>query len=389
MSNLTSKPFLSIGRATCGGKGTVVVAALAAFGTAGCKSEAVQRPPTAGAAQPVQAIAVVPQKTERTWTYAGTVEPRYEAGLGFRVGGKVLERLVDEGQAVTAGQAIARIDPVDFELSAAAQEAELTAAKMSLNEAEASLARYRTLFGQGHVSKAALDQRTSGEAEARARVDRAGKALELARNQLSYAVLRSEQAGVVTAVNFERGQVVSAGQIVAKVAQLDAIEVEVGIPENQLADVRQAHAEAELWQSGKRIAAELREVSPQADSATRTYRARFALPAFGEPAFGRTATLHLKSGYESSAVALPLSAVMNDGGGAKVWVLSGDKTKAAPLPVEVKAVERDRVLVTAPFKAGDLVVSMGVHMLDPGKPVRLVEQRQALSASTGVSSHEQ
>lgn len=362
--------------------GKIVSLPVLALGLAGCNSDAADTTgPAATAPQPVSAVHVALQEVAQTWSYVGTVQPRYETGLGFRVGGKVIERVADVGQKVVAGQVIARLDPADFQLAVAAQEAELAAASASLKEAQAALGRYKTLIAQGHVSKAALESRASAAAEASGRVERAAKSLELARNQLAYAVLTADEAGVITSVSFERGQVVAAGQIVAKIARLDAIEVEAAIPETQIGAVRAARAEAELWQSsGERLAAVLREVSPQADSVSRTYRARFSISARGEPAFGRTATVHLKSEARGQVAALPLSAVMNDGSGAKVWVLSDGNTRAKPLAVEVRAVEKDRVLVTAPFKPSDLVVALGVHMLDPGKPVRLVEQRQALNA---------
>lgn len=361
---------------------SVSLVALMAAAVAGCNSEAANDGQQAGTTlQPVEAISVAFQERARSWSYVGTLQPRYETGLGFRVGGKVLERLVDIGQTVTAGQVIARLDPVDYELSVAAQEADLAAATMSRKEADAALGRYQILVEQGHVSKAALDQKASAAGESAGRVERATKSLELARNQLAYATLIADQPGIVTSIGFERGQVVAAGQIVAKVARLDAVEAEVAIPENQIEDVRSARAEVELWQGGgTRLSAVLREVSPQADSVSRTYRARFSISGLYDPAFGRTATVHLESGPQGQVAALPLSAVMNDGSGAKVWVLSADKTRAVPLVVDVRAVEKDRVFVTAPFKPGDLVIALGVHMLDPDKPVRLVEQRQPLNA---------
>lgn len=354
---------------------------VAAAVVSGCNSEASSGAKQAGTSpQPVEAVAVAMQDMAHSWSYVGTLQPRYETGLAFRVGGKVLERLVDAGQTVSARQIIARLDPADYELSVAAQEAELAAATTSRREADAALDRYQILMAQGHVSKAALDQKASAAAEAAGRVERATKSLDLARNQLAYTSLTADQPGIMTSVSFERGQVVASGQIVAKAARLDAVEAEVAIPENQIEDVRSARAQIELWQSGgQRLPAVLREVSPQADSVSRTYRARFSIPGLHDPAFGRTATVYLSSGPQGQVAALPLSAVMNDGSGAKVWVLSADKSRAVPVSVDVRTVEKDRVLVTAPFKPGDLVVALGVHMLDPEKPVRLVQQRQAMN----------
>lgn len=349
---------------------------------AGCRSEADEKHAQASPTppQPVQVLSVKLESAGHSWSYTGTVQPRYEAGLGFRVGGKILERRVDAGQVVKAGEVIARLDSTDFELSLAAQQAELSAAKASHDDAQAALSRYRTLFGQGHVSKAALDQRSSAAAEAVGRVERALRALDLARNQLAYTVLKADQAGVVTSLAIETGQVVSAGQLVAKVARQDAIEVETAIPEQQIEEIRTAQAEVDVWPAtDKPLRAELRELSPQADPASRTYRARFALPGVTDLPLGRTATVKLKAGARGDVAALPLSAVMNDGTGTKVWVLSANKTRALPVAVEVGAVEQDRVLVKSGLSNGDLVVTLGVHMLDPDKPVRLIEQRAAVN----------
>lgn len=353
---------------------------LMAAGTAGCRSEAEEQVQQSTPPQPVQVLSVQIESAARTWSYTGTVQPRYEAGLGFRVGGKILERIVDAGQVVQAGDVIARLDPADFTLALAAQQAELSAAKTSQDEALASLSRYQTLFAQGHVSKAALDQRASAAAETSGRVERAMRSLDLARNQLEYTVLKADQAGVVTSLAIEKGQVVAPGQLVAKVARQDAVEVEAAIPEHQIEDIRTAAAEVGLWPpSGAPLHAELRELSPQADPVSRTYRARFALPGVRDLAFGRTATVRLKAAAQGDVAALPLSAVMNDAAATKVWVLSADKTRAVPVTVEVSAVEQDRVLIKSGLKTGDLVVTLGVHMLDPGKPVRLVEQRAAVN----------
>ena len=354
---------------------TVVAAGI----VGGCRADDKEAAQATTPPQPVQAMSVEFTQEARAWSYVGTVEPRYETSLAFRVGGKILERLVDNGQTVKPGDVIARLDTTDFELQVSAQQAELTAATASKSEADAALARYQTLFVEGHVAKAALDQRASGAAEAKGRQERAQRGLELARNQLAYGTLTADQAGVVTAVSVEKGQVVAAGQQVVKVARLDAVEVEVAIPENQIEDVRHATAAVEIWlASGALRPATLREVTPQADPASRTYRARFAIKEADGLTFGRTATVKLTAEGQGKVVALPLSAVTNDGKGAKVWVLSADRTHALPLAVEVRAVEQNRVLVSAPFKSGDLVITLGAHILDPDKPVRLVEQRTTI-----------
>lgn len=355
--------------------GLLLMSALAAGCDAGATGEAPAKP------QAVETLTVALQSSTRSWTYVGTVEPRYQSDLAFRVAGKVVSRLVEVGDRVEKDEVLARLDPADFELALAAQTAELSAATTARDEAIASLGRYEVLFKQGHVSKAALDQRISAAAEARSRVDRAQRNVELARNQLAYAVLVSDAEGVVTALPVEAGQVVAAGQLVARVARLDFIEVEVALPEQKLEQVRGAIAEVEIWGTGNaRLSATLREVAPDADPVSRTFRARFAI---NDPSrastLGRTATVHLSAHSAEKIAVLPLSAIFNDGSGTVAWVVSADGTRATPRKVTVQALERDRVLVSSGLTNGDRVVILGVHMLDPAKPIRPVQTRATMS----------
>lgn len=352
----------------------LLTAALLAGCDAGATDNATATP------QAVETLTIRLEPSARTWTYVGTVKPRYQSDLGFRVAGKMTSRHVEVGDYVKKDQVIAGLDPADFELALAAQEAELAAATTTRDEAIASLNRFETLFAQGHVSKAALDQRASAAVEARSRFDRAQRNVELARNQLAYAKLASDTAGVVTSLSVEAGQVVAAGQLVAKVARLDFIEVEVALPEQQLEDVRGAIAEVEIWGAGgERLPATLREVAPEADPVSRTFRARFAIADPSRVAnLGRTATVYLTARSAGQIAVLPLSAVSNDGTGTVAWVISADGTRATPRKVAVQTFEKDRVIVTSGLTNGERVVALGVHMLDPGKPIRPVQTRAAM-----------
>jgi RND family efflux transporter MFP subunit len=353
----------------------VPVLALAAVGLSACQKEEpvarVQRP------QPVQVVVVDPQPLQERWTLVGVVRPRVEAELAFRVGGKVAARLVDVGQRVEAGQEIARLDETDLRLQREQQEAELRAASTNLDQAGAAEARARVLLDKGHIAQAALDQRIAAGDEARARLDRARRGLDLAENQLGYAVLRADRAGVISARPVEAGQVVTGGQTVVRVAELTSLEVEVAVPEHRLEAVRAASATATIWgSSAAPVPATLRELSLEADPATRTYRARFALE--GVPAeLGRTATLVLTRGQEAEAVHLPLSAVMNDGRGAAVWVVDPSGRRVERRPVELRALDAEGAVIGTGLAAGERVVSLGVHLVDEGKPVRVIEQRTA------------
>ncbi len=353
--------------------GLVAAAGAVVLMTAGCKPE---RKETAQAPQPVQVMQIAPMPTAQSWSYVGTVRPRFETDLAFRVAGKIVERGVDVGQAVASGQVIARLDTTDYRLSLEAQQAELMAARSSRDQAVAAEARFRTLLAQGHVAKAALDQRQAAADEARGRFDRAERSLELARNQLAYAELKADHAGVISALQVESGQVVVAGQAVARIARRDSLEAEVAIPEQMIEAVRRASATAEIWGAdGARVAVTLRELSPEADRVSRTFRARFSMPESTLVALGRTVTVHLSADGTGEVAQVPLAAVMSDGRGAMVWAVDDSGTRVRRMPVRIAQLGRDHVLIAGGIAAGDRIVTLGVHMLDEAKPVRIVESR--------------
>jgi RND family efflux transporter MFP subunit len=343
----------------------------------GCKPEektAAVKP------QAVQVMCIAPASESEAWSYVGTLRARVESDIAFRVGGKVTRRLVDIGASVAAGQIIAELDSTDYRLALEAQEAELAAARSSRDQAVAAEARYRALEAKGHVAKAALDQRVAAADEARGRVERVERALALARNQLDYTVLKTDAAGVVSALPVEVGQVVAAGQPIARIARRDEIEALVAIPEHRLADVKKAQAEIELWGDGdRRYPAKLREVSPEADRVSRTYAARFSIDVGSSAAeLGRTATVHLKAATAVQAFTVPLAALMQDATTPTIWVLDASATRVRRTPVTLIRLTRDAAIITGALHPGDRIVALGVHMLDADKPVRVVEQRAAL-----------
>lgn len=275
---------------------------------------------------------------------------------------------------------IARLDPTDYRLAVETQLAELAAARSSRDQAVAAEGRFRTLLQQGHVAKAALEQRTAAADEARSRVDRAERALALANNQLTYAGLKADRSGLVATLPVEIGQVVAAGQTIERIAHCDGLEAEVAIPENMVEAVSAATAEVEVWGSAtERRAAELRELSPDADRTSRTFRARFTIEKPVAVELGRTVTVHLARDGTSSVVRVPLSAVTNDGRGAAVWVLNDDATRAKRTLVKVEMLTSDHAVLSGGVAAGQMIVTLGVHMLDEAKPIRIVEQRAAMN----------
>ncbi|MDZ4841089.1 MAG: efflux RND transporter periplasmic adaptor subunit [Hyphomicrobium aestuarii] len=347
---------------------------------AGCNAEASKPKAPTATVQPVQVMTVTVETANSTWNYTGTVRPRFESDVGFRVAGKIVSRHVDIGKAVTAGQLIAKLDETDLQLAVEVQVAELRAALTSREQLVAAEARFQTLLEKGYVAQAALDQRRAAADEARSRVLRAERNLDIARNQLSYTQLEAAAAGVVTSLSAEAGQVVAAGQTVARIAQIAELEVAVAIPEHLAQAVMAATAEVSVWNSvaaekSARMPARLREMSPDADRTTRTFPARFSLPSGVALELGRTATVHLtRSGGSAPVVRLPISAIMNDGRDAHVFVLDG-QTRVRRTAVVVANLGPTEATVSAGLKTGDRVVSMGVHRLDEGQPVRIVDER--------------
>jgi len=353
----------------------LAAALIAGLGTSACKP-AVQH--AAVPPQPVQVVTVHFAPAAKSWSYVGIARARFEVDLGFRVAGKIAARLVDVGATVVPGQPVALLDPTDFRLALEAQEAELSAARSSRDQAAAAEARFRTLQLQGHVSKAAEEQRIAAADEARGRLERAERNLDLARRQLGYTELAADRAGVVSALPVEAGQVVAAGQSVARLAALEEIEAEVPVPEHMVESVRAATASAEVWSSaGTRMPATLREMSPEADRVSRTYTARFRLPATAAVALGRTVTIHLAEPGSATVARIPLSAVTSDSRGAAVYAVDPSGTRVLRTPVTVASLGAAEATIASGITEGTRIVSLGLHMLDEGKPVRVVENRTA------------
>lgn len=354
------------GLALVGGVG--VWAGRDALASTGAEEVVAERP-----AQPVQVMTVAHVLQADSATFTGTVRPRHEAALGFRIGGKLVERLVEVGDNVTAGQVLARLDDADVLLDLSTAEAEVEAARIALARAEADTARARDLFDRGHVAQAALDAAESGLAEAQARLDRGERRAEQTANALDYTELRADADGVVTATAGEAGQVLPAGQPVVTVAETGAPDIVFALPEQDRPRLEAAVATGVLWGAEDRpYPLVLRDVSPDVEPQGRTYRVRMTIgDVDAAVTFGRTATVTLAEPEGEAVVMLPPAALMDDGGGTVVWRVAGDRVEA--VPVTIAAFWADRVAVTGALADGDAVVSLGAYRIDPDRPVRIVE----------------
>jgi RND family efflux transporter MFP subunit len=315
--------------------------------------------PPPQAAPYVKIVVVGTESPGAAATYSGEVRARHETTLAFRVGGKIVERLVDVGAVVKPGQALARLDPADLALQARQSEAQ-----RALAEADAK--RYRDLRAKNFISQSALDARETTLQTASAQA-------ALARNQSEYAILRADKAGAIAQVLAEPGQVVAAGQGVFKLAEAGEIEVAIAVPESRLAGLKPGvPAEIGFWADRQPLRGRLRELSPVADPATRTYAARVTL-LDADPAIplGMTATVRFELGGEETLV-VPRTAIFQQGDQPAVWVVGADDTVTLR-PVTVGAYLDAGATIKAGLKAGERIAGAGVHKLNAGEKVRPIQ----------------
>src|ERR1700716_1419772 len=344
--------------------------ALMAIALTGCNELAAEK---VAPSRPVLVSTVHYEGEAPDRSFVGTIKPRIETDMGFRVPGKVAKRLVEVGQTVDVGQPLATLDEVDLKLQAEQAEAEYRAATGVLAQAAAAEQRAKDLRAKGWTTDAQMDQSRAAADEARARLNRAERSVELTKNSLSYATLAADSRGVVTATLIDAGQVVAAGQTAVRVARFAEKEAVVAIPETLVGRAKEGVATVSLWsEPTKKYAAKLREIAPAADPATRTYLAKFSLPDAGDNvSLGMTATVTLCDPASSRVARLPLSALFSEGGEPSLYIVDaqGDVTRKA---VAVKSYESNDVVIAGGVDEGSKVVVLGVQKLDPAQKVRVV-----------------
>jgi multidrug efflux system membrane fusion protein len=341
----------------------------------GCGREAA--PPPADI-RPVRVESVAPTHASTAGRYAGEIRARHETALAFRVPGRVSSRQVEVGTQVKAGQVIATLEPQDYALAVHAVQAQLAAAEAESRLAQQELQRFTELRAQNFISQAELDRRrtTADAAQSSVRQLRA----EVARlgNQQAYTRLTAPHAGVVTALAFEAGNVVAAGQPLAQLARTTELEVRIDVPENAVDEVRLARSmTVRLWaRPEKSYTGQLRELSPMADAASRTYSARVSLlQPDAAVKLGMTATVEL--GQEAApSLSVAQSALFRVNGEPQVWVVDRQAQTVAARSVKLGAFNGQRATVVAGLAAGEWVVTAGVHKLAPGQRVRLPQTAQ-------------
>lgn len=323
---------------------------------------------------PVVRVSAAEPANPGAMQFTGTVSARVHSDLGFRVGGKVVQRLVESGQLVRRGQVLMRIDPTDLQLATQAQHEALSAAKARHEQASADEARLRDLKGTGAISDSSYDQAKAAADAAKAQLQAAQAQVEVARNATRYADMVADADGVITDTMAEPGQVVAAGQPVLRLAQAGAREAVVQLPETLRPQIGAAAFATLSGGDGKQAPSRLRQLSASADRMTRTYEARFLLEGrLANAPLGATVVVQLPArGADSTPpLSVPLGSLINKGDRSGIWVVDGEPAKVAWRPVSVLSVGDEAAVVSGEVKEGERVVAMGAHLMSPGLAVRV------------------
>jgi RND family efflux transporter MFP subunit len=306
--------------------------------------------------------------------FTGIIGARVQSNLGFRVAGKIAERLVNVGQQVKAGQPLMRIDETDLRLALAAKRSAVAAVRASAVLANTDERRYANLLSQGAISRQRYEQAKAASDAANAQLAAAVADARVAENAADYSVLVADADGTVVETLGEPGQVVSAGQTVIRIAQAGPREAVVVLPETVRPAIGSV-AEASVYGSdGRRFTAHLRQLSDSADAQTRTYEARYVLDGEAATApLGATVTIRLASPAGRPEIQVPQGAVLDDGHKTGVWVLD-----RATSTVHFRAVKLVRVTdetdVISGLSSGEPIVSLGAHLLHEGARVRTASE---------------
>jgi RND family efflux transporter MFP subunit len=317
-------------------------------------------------------------------SFTGIVAARVQSDLGFRVPGKVLERLVDTGQTVERGQPLMRIDPTDLALAVRAREEAVAAARArALQTAEDEL-RYRELVSAGAVSASAYDQVKAAAESAEAELNAAEAQADVARNEASYAALLADADGVVVETLAEPGQVVGAGQVVVRVAHAGRREAVIELPET-LRPAIGSTGRATLYGSDLAGPATLRQLSDAANRETRTFEARYVLEGgLADAPLGSTVSVEIPDEPSVQALQVPLGAIFDPGNGPGVWLVEGETPRVTWRAVQVAGLSGEAASVVGELQAGDRIVALGAHLLHEGEHVRFTAG-DAVTSIAGAS----
>ncbi len=388
ITSMFSKPFMPITQGNAARVATISIAISLLAGLSACSKPAPQ-------AEPVRAVKVLQVGLgglEANYEYSGEVRARVESRLGFRVAGKITKRQAEVGQRVAIGQVLAQIDPQDYKLATDAARALVAAASTNRDLAAADFKRFAALRDQNFISGAELERREAALKAAQAQLDQAQVQLKTQGNQAGYTTLVADVAGVVTAVEAEPGQVVSAGTPVVRIAQDGPRDVVFSVPEDRVrllavgATVsikRWAQAAGATDAAGNKQAGlqgRVREVGASADPVTRTFPVKVAVDAASAPALGSTVTVLPDSLVAAVQVLkLPTSALFQQSQASYVWVLDKTSMTVKNTQVQIATADGNEAIIAAGLAPGAWVVTAGVHVLQPGQKVTVFKENTALT----------
>lgn len=333
--------------------------------------------------EPVRAVKLLTVGASELQTvqeYAGEVRAGVESRLGFRVAGKLVERPVQLGQRVQAGQVLAQIDPQDYQLSAAAARAQVAAAQTQYELAAADFQRFGKLKEQNFISGAELERRESALKAARSQLQQAQAQAQAQGNQAQYTRLQADASGVVTGIDAEPGQVLAAGTPVLRLAQDGARDVVFAVPEDKVARLRVGQpVQVRAWATGASLPGTVREVAASADPVTRTFTVKVDIAAAGAPPLGSTVHVvpQALAAKGLQAIKLPTTALRQEGQATAVWVYEADKGAVRSQVVQVATADGNDAVIVGGLTPGMQVVSTGVHVLTPGQKVVVFQPKSA------------
>ncbi len=351
-----------------------IISLLAAAALAACsKTEPAPDPVRA-----VRTVTIAAQSAGGVYEYAGDVRARTESRLSFRVSGKMIKRFVDLGDTVKAGQVVAQLDAQDLRLGQDAARAAAAAAQASFDQTAADFKRYKELAEKGFIGPAELDRREAALKTARAQLDQARAQASVQGNQAGYAALVADASGVVTGVDLEPGMVASAGTPVLRLAHDGPRDVVFSVPEDRVAIVKALAAKPDafkvrLWGSDATpLPASIREISAAADPVTRTFlvKADIGKAAIDGTRLGQTATVLMALPQVSGVTKLPLSALREEQGRSTVWLVDRGSMTVKSQDVKLAGADGNDAVITAGLTPGQIVVTAGVHVLNPGQKVK-------------------
>jgi len=333
------------------------------------RPEAVQEPVRA-----VKVMTVGNSSFNMGGEFAAEVRARVESRLGFRVAGKISQRQAEMGQRVAAGTVLAQLDAADYLLAAQAAQAQVSGARTQRDLAQAEYKRYESLRAQNFISNAELERREATLKGAQSTLDQALAQAQNQGNQSAYTQLRADAPGVITAVEAEAGQVVTAGTPVFRLAHDGPRDAVFAVSESMVMKLQKGQVmQAVVDQGGPTLQGRVREISGSADPVTRTFTVKLALEAGEKVPLGATVNVLAQGlkGSQAAVMKVPTSALRQEGKGTAVWVLNEAQMTVASQPVQVGTADGNEVVIASGLQPGQRIVTAGVHVLTPGQKVSL------------------